>query len=280
VFRDPGWCVKQPHVYAFSRFLKRDHRGAIPRTLRRCEIEDDFWIKGALSCINTPFVTKLSTSLRRGLLLTAFAAVLPGACVKADAVGDGGVSSPDTGQIIDEPPWPGARSVEVIGVHDGEIEGAAARADAVDVPAGLVIRPVDPHDRAEIARWTDVVLAGFGMDGPNADAWRRLAPFLLASKGEHTFLAALHGRDVAAAQLFTRRRVGWIGNATVLPEARGQGVQRALIAHRICAAVEAGCRRVMATADAGSRSAANLEAMGLRSIWTNGLYRLDPTEPA
>ena len=106
MFRDPGWCVKQPHVYAFSRFLKRDHRGAIPRTLRRCEIEDDFWIKGALSCINTPFVTKLSTSLRRGLLLTAFAAVLPGACVKADAVGDGGVSSPDTGQIIDEPPWP------------------------------------------------------------------------------------------------------------------------------------------------------------------------------
>src|SRR4029079_13837779 len=166
---------------------------------------------------------------------------------------------------IDEPPWPGARSVEVIGVHDGEIEGAAARADEVAVPAGLVIRPVDPHDRAEIARWTDVVLAGFGMDGPNADAWRRLAPFLLASKGEHTFLAALHGRDVAAAQLFTRRRVGWIGNATVLPEARGQGVQRALIAHRICAAVEAGCRRVMATADAGSRSAANLEAMGLRS---------------
>ena len=106
MFRDPGWRVNQPHVYAFSRFLKRDHRGAIPRTLRRCEIEDDFWIKGALSCINTPFVTKLLTSLRRGLLLTAFAAVLPGACVKADAVGDGGVSSPETGQIVDEPPWP------------------------------------------------------------------------------------------------------------------------------------------------------------------------------
>jgi len=33
-------------------------------------------------------------------------AVLLGACVKADAVADGGVTAPDASSIIDEPPWP------------------------------------------------------------------------------------------------------------------------------------------------------------------------------
>ena len=34
----------------------------------------------------------------------------------------------------------------------------------------------------------------------------------------------------------------------------------------------------MATADVGSVSAANLEAMGLPRIWTRALYRVDPDE--
>ncbi|HEY7133313.1 MAG TPA: GNAT family N-acetyltransferase [Candidatus Limnocylindrales bacterium] len=176
----------------------------------------------------------------------------------------------------DEPPWPGAESVETIGVHTAEIEEVTAIAERTARPEGLLIRAVDPHDRADVDRWNDVVLAGFGMAGPNADAWRRLAPGLAAAKGQHTLLATLGGRDVAAASMFTRRRVGWLGNGTVLPDARGLGLQRALIAHRICAAGEAGCRRVMSDADVGSISAANLEALGLRRIWTNGLYRLDP----
>ena len=188
-----------------------------------------------------------------------------------------------TGYVVaaaDDPPWPGAESVEAIGIHVADMEDALAQADHVAVAPGLVIRAVDPADPADVARWNDVVLAGFGMRGSNADAWRRLAPALTASKGEHTFLATLEGRDVAAASLFTRRRVGWIGNATVLPEARGRGIQQALIAHRICAASGTGCRRVMATADVGSLSAANLEAMGLARIWTNALYRLGPAVAA
>jgi MOSC domain-containing protein YiiM/GNAT superfamily N-acetyltransferase len=184
-----------------------------------------------------------------------------------------------TGYVVagaDETPWPGSESIETIGVHTAEIEAATAVAERMPLPAGLVIRPVDPHDRADVDRWSDVVLGGFDLTGTDADAWRRLAPGLAAAKGQHNYVAALGGRDVAAASMFTRRRVGWLGNGTVLPEARGRGIQRALIAHRICAAADAGCRRVLSDADVDSISAANLEALGLGRIWTNGLYRLDP----
>jgi GNAT superfamily N-acetyltransferase len=73
--------------------------------------------------------------------------------------------------------------------------------------------------------------------------------------------------------------VAWLGGGGVLAEARGKGIQRALIHHRVMVAAMAGCTRAMATADAGSRSAANLEAAGLREIWRRHHVRFDP-EPA
>jgi selenocysteine-specific elongation factor len=67
-----------------------------------------------------------------------------------------------------------------------------------------------------------------------------------------------------------------LGGGTVLPEARGHGIQRALIADRIRRAAAAGAHRAMATADVDSVSAANLEALGLRRIWIRGHYRFEP----
>jgi GNAT superfamily N-acetyltransferase len=87
-------------------------------------------------------------------------------------------------------------------------------------------------------------------------------------------IASLDGRDVAVAALFNRRRIGWLGAAAVLPEARGRGIQQALIADRARRAREAGAHRLLATADVGSPSAANLEALGLARIWTRGLLRV------
>jgi ribosomal protein S18 acetylase RimI-like enzyme len=76
--------------------------------------------------------------------------------------------------------------------------------------------------------------------------------------------------------MFTRRRVAWLGGGTVLPESRGRGIQRALIADRIRRAAAGGAHRVMATADVESVSATNLEALGLRRIWIRGHYRVEP----
>ena len=77
--------------------------------------------------------------------------------------------------------------------------------------------------------------------------------------------------------MFTRRRIAWLGAGTVLPEARGRGIQRALIAYRARAAEALGCRRVMATAELGDVSAANLSAMGMARIWSRTHYPFDPS---
>ena len=49
-----------------------------------------------------------------------------------------------------------------------------------------------------------------------------------------------------------------------------------MIGARARLAADAGCRKVLATAEVGSVSAANLELMGIGKVWTRALYRLDP----
>jgi GNAT superfamily N-acetyltransferase len=180
---------------------------------------------------------------------------------------------------VDDPPGE-APGESPVGVHAGSMEHVLARA-ADDGPTvdGLAIRQIDATDRADVDRWTEVFLAGFEIDGPVADAWRRLNPILARARGYRQFIATLEGRTVGASAMFTRRRVAWLGAGTVLPEARGRGIQRALIADRARVAAAAGCTKVLATADLGGPSAANLERLGIRRIWTRAHYRFDPAAP-
>jgi MOSC domain-containing protein YiiM/GNAT superfamily N-acetyltransferase len=160
-------------------------------------------------------------------------------------------------------------------VRDGTVSVHAADIGAVR-PAnveGLTIRPVEPDDQAA---WVDVFVSAFEIEAGLAAAWRRFEPILARTHGYRQFVAELDGRVVGVAALQTHRRVAWLGGAAVLPEARGRGIQRALIAHRASVAAEAGCTRVMATADADGSSARNLEAAGLREIWRRRHYRFDP----
>lgn len=179
---------------------------------------------------------------------------------------------------IDDPQFVGRTPEWPVGVHRATTDDVLARDAAVGASEidGLVIRPVDPDDPTDVARWADVYIAGFGIVGPVADAWRRFNPFLVRARSYHQFIASLHGEDVAASAMFNRRRVAWLGAGTVLPEARGAGIQRALIADRVRRAAEAGSRTVLSTAEINTISAANLEFFGIRRIWTRGHYRVDP----
>ena len=168
-----------------------------------------------------------------------------------------------------------------VGVHVGVTDDViAATADSVAEQTGIDIREIDPRDDAETRRWAEIFVAANEIEGPVAEAWRRFNPILAATRGYHQTIAAVGGRDVGVGAVFNRRRVGWLGGAAVLPDARGRGVQRALIADRVRRAAEAGSLRVLATADADGPSARNLEAAGLRRIWTRGLLRIDPPPSA
>jgi MOSC domain-containing protein YiiM/ribosomal protein S18 acetylase RimI-like enzyme len=177
----------------------------------------------------------------------------------------------------DDPAFDGQVPEDPVGVHVGTVEVALARAAAgvAAAPVGLTVRAVDPDDVGEVLRWAELFIAAFEIEGPAAEAWRRFNPILVRTRGYHQLIASIDGRDLAVAGSFVRRRVVWLGGGAVLPEGRGQGIQRALIVERIRRAVEAGAHRATATADVGSVSAANLEALGLRHIWTRASYRFD-----
>jgi MOSC domain-containing protein YiiM/GNAT superfamily N-acetyltransferase len=170
---------------------------------------------------------------------------------------------------LDDPPFADAVGERPVGVHAGDL------ADVPDATVeGVEIRPIEPGQETI---WAEVFVAGFGIEGPLAEAWLRFEPVLASARGYHQVIAWQDGRAVGAAATFMRRRVAWLGAGTVLPNARGRGIQRALIADRARAAETVGCRRVMATAELDDVSAANLTAMGMPRIWSRTHYRFDPT---
>ena len=182
-----------------------------------------------------------------------------------------------TGWLVDAGPEASAAGAVAdarVGIHAAPIqELLAVAAPAV---AGLVIRPVEgPTDEQA---WVETYIAAFDVEPPIADAWRAFEPLVARAHGYHQVLAELDGQVVGVGATQTHRRVAWLGGGGVLPAARGRRIQRALIAHRALAAAMAGCTRVMSTANAGSVSAANLEAMGLHEIWRRRNLRYTPSE--
>jgi MOSC domain-containing protein YiiM/GNAT superfamily N-acetyltransferase len=173
----------------------------------------------------------------------------------------------------DRPPWPRA-------VPERRLTVVAAALESVDRSAMVEGIRVRRLARAEAATWADVLVAASALEGDVADAWRDLAVPVAA--GAHTSLFVAEtagpngGRAVGAASLHTHRRIGYLRATAVLPEERGRGIQRALIAARAAAAAELGCDLVAASAIAASPSERNLLRSGLRRLTEYGQYRLDP----
>ncbi|HEY6057664.1 MAG TPA: GNAT family N-acetyltransferase [Candidatus Limnocylindrales bacterium] len=168
-----------------------------------------------------------------------------------------------------DPPWPGA-----VAERYGSI--VAARPDAVaEAPSvpGLTIRPVSSDEATALQ---EIVIDAFGETGAIADAWRAVGPRIARHPGMHLVCAELGGRAVGAAGLFVHHAVGVLGPAGVLPEARGRGIQRALIAFRARLAAQLECEHVTAQAALDGASDRNLRAMGLERVWVRGIYRSDP----
>ena len=69
-------------------------------------------------------------------------------------------------------------------------------------------------------------------------------------------------KPVGVASLHTNARTGWLRGALVAAEARGRGIQRALIAARVQMAIDEGCDLVGSWAEPEGPSAANIQRMG------------------
>ncbi len=76
--------------------------------------------------------------------------------------------------------------------------------------------------------------------------------------------------------LHVHGKVGLLRSGVVLPEWRGRGIQRALIAARARLAAQVGCDTVTSQAAPDTVSARNLQRMGLATVAIRDVYRLDP----
>ena len=183
--------------------------------------------------------------------------------------------------VADRAPWPGAAAThpsvvfarEVGEEPSGDSGSSASHPGPGDLSNNVSIRLVGPD---EADRWTSVLVESSGIEGREREAWFAIGRRLVGSAGRHHLMVEDGGAAVGVASLFTRRRVGLLATAAVLPVARGRGIQRALISERIRLAIERRCTSVTATALVESSSARNLAAMGFRPVHEQALYRFDP----
>ncbi len=135
----------------------------------------------------------------------------------------------------------------------------AAVADLrVDAPADIEVVDVGPHNLELYAR---TIAAGWAMDpAPLLDHLRHL----FRAQGAHRcYLALRDGQPAGAANHFLLPRSLFFMGAVVLPEHRGRGVYRALLAARLRAA---GSAAVVATHARADTSAPILERLGFRDL--------------
>jgi GNAT superfamily N-acetyltransferase len=139
-------------------------------------------------------------------------------------------------------------------------------ADPADIPAapvpGLAIRVAGTGDTTT---WMDVVVEGYAPAPAVAAIWRSIAAGA-GGDGHLWLLGELDGRLVAASSIFISDGRGWLSWATVLPTARGLGIQRAMVAARAQVAAAAGCTAIAAWALASAHSSRNLALAGMQFI--------------
>jgi GNAT superfamily N-acetyltransferase len=113
-------------------------------------------------------------------------------------------------------------------------------AEAPPLPrTDLRLREARPVDADAVAA---VLCAAFGMP-PVVGPW---FGGLIGRPGWRVWVAEQGGRVVATGSLYVYRETGWLGAGATLADHRGHGAQTALLATRMAAAAEAGCR-ILAT---------------------------------
>jgi MOSC domain-containing protein YiiM/GNAT superfamily N-acetyltransferase len=142
-----------------------------------------------------------------------------------------------------------------------------------DLPApdDVVIRLMTPEEASRFPGIDTGGPAGGVTEGTD-NPWPRVNSRLALAPYRHTFVAEIGGRPVGNAALHATAKTGWMRAAIVAPEARGRGIQRALISARARLAAELGCTLVGASAESGEVSARNLERAGLRVVGRRSNY--------
>jgi GNAT superfamily N-acetyltransferase len=124
-------------------------------------------------------------------------------------------------------------------------------------------------DQDSLDLWCETNAQGWGHETDDARATSDLyarAAFIAQDPGLLLARSTEDRRLVGCAALAVVDGIGWLGGMSVLPDERGHGAQRALIAHRLHLAADRGCDLAVTQAALNSLSQRNLEASGFAQI--------------
>ncbi len=133
----------------------------------------------------------------------------------------------------------------------------------------------------EAAAWLDAVAVGFmhpdTFDGPSSqpqlprDVLDRVFGDTIAAPGFERYLARRGGEVSGGASFRMQDGVAQLSGAATLPAHRRQGVQSALLRHRLAEAVRRGCDIAVVTTEPGSKSQENVQKAGFALLYARSV---------
>jgi GNAT superfamily N-acetyltransferase len=165
------------------------------------------------------------------------------------------------------------------GYHVHGFENVLARPlgpePATDAPRGITVERLQKEDERT---WIDIAVAAFThLDGTGsaADDSSQIAAMeevigdVLAAPGMQPYLARLDGRPVGEGALcLAGDNIALLAGAGTLPDARGRGVQKALLQRRLADARETGADLAVVVTAPGTRSQENVMRRGFSLLYT------------
>jgi GNAT superfamily N-acetyltransferase len=131
--------------------------------------------------------------------------------------------------------------------------------------ARISVRPVRAEEQD---LWADIAVRGWREAGDFTDFMREVAQISARRADTLSFFAEVDGTPVATGVLTLGEGIALLAGACTVPEARRQGAQLALLAHRLRHAAGQGCDLAMMGAHPGSASQRNAERHGFRIAYT------------
>ena len=133
----------------------------------------------------------------------------------------------------------------------------------------------------ESAAWLDAVAVGFmhpdTFDGPSSqpqlprDVLDRVFGDTLVAPNFERYIARRAGEVAGGASFRMQDGVAQLSGAATLPSHRRQGVQSALLRHRLAEAVRRGCDIAVVTTEPGSKSQENVQKAGFALLYARAV---------
>jgi hypothetical protein len=150
------------------------------------------------------------------------------------------------------------------------------------------LEPVEPKPelKVEIAQeadtktWMNIAVTSFSeLDGTGSgpddsvsrEELKRLLTEFMVVPGFVRYLGRIDGQPVGEASMRLDQGLAQLCGAGTLPEFRGRGMQKALLARRLFDAKAAGCDLAVVTTAPGSRSQANVMQRGFALLYTRAV---------